>query len=176
MSKVHRFWNKWFLIEQTGHSTEIALLSIKMIYIYRSLGEATALVLLDLLSLDTIDHPTLLCVLKQWFGVSGSQMTWFSFYLHGRYQYIKIGSTLSDAYQLLFGVPQGSVLGPLLFSLYTTLLSYVIGKHKGIRFHFYAGDTQLYIHFTHKNATPALDRLNSCCMISKIGWILISLN
>ena len=89
-------------------------------------------------------------------------LTWFSSYLQDRYQNIKIDCTLSGACKLRFGVTQDSVLGPLLFSLYTTPLSYVIGKHKGIWFHFCAGDTQLYIHLTTTSATSAMDRLNSC--------------
>ena len=83
-------------------------------------------------------------------------------YLSDRYQCIKIGSVLSDAKRLLYGVPQGSVLGPILFSLYTTPLSKVIQNHPGIHFHFYADDTQLYVHLTHKHATLAFERLKNC--------------
>ena len=116
---------------KTGHSTETALLSIKNdIHLSLSRGEATALILLDLsAAFDTMDHyGTLLCVFKQWFGVCGSVLTWFSSFLQDRYQSIKIGSTLSDVCKVRFGVHQGSVLGPLLFSLYTTPLRNVIGK------------------------------------------------
>ena len=78
------------------------------------------------------------------------------------HQSVKIGSTLSDLQKLLFGVPQGSVLGPLLFSLYTSPLSALIGKHKGVNFYFYANDTQLYVHLSHMNASAAFDKLNRC--------------
>ena len=79
-----------------------------------------------------------------------------------RYQSVKIGSTLSNLQKLLFGVSQGSVLGPLLFSLYTSPLSTLIGKHKGVNFHFYADDTQLYVHLSYRNASAAFDKLNRC--------------
>ena len=89
-------------------------------------------------------------------------MEWFKSYLTDRLQCVKIGSILSGAKKLLCGVPQGSVLGPILFSLYTTPLSKVIQNHPGIGFHFYADDTQLYVHLTHKNVSHAFDRLERC--------------
>ena len=126
-------------------------------------GEATAVVLSDQsAAFDTIDHSTLIECLSSWFGVGGVVLDWFRSYLSDRYQCIKIGSVLSDAKRLLYGVPQGSVLGPILFSLYTTPLSKVIQNHPGIHFHFYADDTQLYVHLTHKHATLAFERLKNC--------------
>ena len=70
-------------------------------------------------------------------------MKWFVFYLNYQFQAIKIGSTLSELHEQLFVVPQGSVLGPLLFFLYTTPLSKVIGIHPDIKYHFYVDDAQL---------------------------------
>ena len=126
-------------------------------------GEATAVVLLDQsAAFDTIDHSTLIECLSSWFGVGGVVLDWFRSYLSDHYQCIKIGSVLSDAKRLLYGVPQGSVLGPILFSLYTTPISNVIQNHPGICFHFYADDTQLYIHLTHKHATLAFERPKNC--------------
>ena len=58
--------------------------------------------------------------------------------------------------------PQGSVLGPLLFSLYTTPLSKIIRLHPHIKFHSYVDDTQLYIHLSHENASAAFAKLNAC--------------
>ena len=60
---------------------------------------------------------------------------------------------------ILYGVPLHSVLVPILFSLYTTPLSKVIGKHSSIKFHFYAGDTQLFIHLPNKNVIQSFERL-----------------
>ena len=59
-------------------------------------------------------------------------------------------------------MPQGFVLGPILFSLYTTPLSKVIQNHPGISFQFYADDTQLYVHLTHKIVASALEKLSWC--------------
>ena len=107
------------------HSTETALLSIKnKVHLSLARGEPTALVLLDLSSMfDTIDHNILLGYLKSWFGLGGTALKWFASYLSDQNQTIKISSTLSELSKLIYGVPQGSVLGPLLFSLYTTPLS-----------------------------------------------------
>ena len=85
----------------------------------------------------------------------------------------KIGSTLSELSNLIYGVPQGSVLGSLLFSLYTTPLSKIISLHPHSKFHFYADDTQLYIHLSHKNASSALAKLNAClCDVQE--WMSLS--
>ena len=171
----HDLDNSYQSAYKSGHSTETALLSIKNdIHLSLSRGEATALVLLDLsAAFDTIDHSTLLDCLLDWLGVSGLALKWFSSYLTERYQCVKIGSTLSKLQKLLFGVPQGSVLGPLLFSLYTSPLSTLIGRHEGVNFHFYADDTQLYVHLSHRNASAAFDKLNRCLQDVK-EWMSVS--
>ena len=107
---VYNLDNPYQSAYKAGHSTETSL----------SRGEPTALVLLNLsAAFYTIDHSTLLSCPHIWFGVVGPILKWFTFYLTDRYQSIKIGFTLSDVCKLLFGVPQRSVLYPLLFSLYT---------------------------------------------------------
>ena len=156
---VHNLDNPYQSAYKTGDSTEAALLSIKNeIHL-----QLTALILLDLsAALDKIDHSTLLHCLQTWFGIGGSVLKWFTSYLSESYQSIKIGSAPSDLCKLLFGVPQGSVLGPLLFSLYTTPLSLVIGKHKGVKFHCYADDTHVYMYLSQKNSSAAFEKLNRC--------------
>ena len=147
-----------------GHSTESALLSIKNdVHLAFAKGEATAVVLLDQsAAFDTIDHDTLLDSLSSWFGISRVVLDLFKSCLSDHVQCIKIGSILSETKKVLYGVPQSSVLGPILFSLYTTPLSKIIQNHTDISFHFYADDTQLYMHLTHKNVALAPDKLSHC--------------
>ena len=96
------------------------------------------MMLLDLsAAFDTIDHDTLLSCLSARFGFAGSALKWFRSYLQDHFQSVKIGSSLSNLFKLKFGVPQGSVLGPLLFSLYTTPLGQVIRKYIGVKYHFF---------------------------------------
>ena len=143
--------------------TETVLVSIKNeVHLSLAHGEPTAPVLDLSAAFDTIDHNILLGYLKSWFGLGGTALKWFASYLSDRSQNIKIGSTLSELSKLLYGIPQGSVLGPLLFSLNTTPLSKIIRLHPHIKFHFYADDTQLYIHLSHKNASVAFAKLNAC--------------
>jgi Reverse transcriptase (RNA-dependent DNA polymerase) len=83
--------------------------------------KVTALCLLDLSgAFDTIDRSILLHRLSSWFGLSGKALSWLSSYLASRSFVVNINSSVSDQFPLTQGVPQGSVLGPLLFILYTT--------------------------------------------------------
>ena len=120
----HDLGNTFQSAYKVGHSTKTALLCIKNeIHLSLSKGMPTALVLLDLsAAFDTIDHDTLLSCLSARFGFAGSALKWFRSYLQDHFQSVKICSSLSNLFKLKFGVPQGSVLGPLLFSLYTTPL------------------------------------------------------
>ena len=153
-------------------STETALLKIHN-DILSSVddGRVTALTLLNLSAVfDTIDHTTLLRRLGDWFGVSGKALDWIKSYLTGRSQRIKLGNCLSPQIcSLSFGVPHASVLGPLLFTLYTTPLSSLILGH-AIPHHLYADDSQLYISFSSGNSAVALNGLQSC-LASVHSWM-----
>ena len=93
-------------------------------------GRVTAPTLLDLsAAFDTIDHLTLISRLSSWYGISGTALDWFTSYLSNRCQQVKIHDYISEAVYISFGVPQGSVHGPILFTLYTAPLSHVIAEH-----------------------------------------------
>ena len=169
-----------------SHSTETALLSVHD-HIIRamSLQQITCLCLLDLsAAFDTIDHSILIHRLTSWFGINGSVLSWLKSYLSNRSFYVNLTGTKSSIFQLLYGVPQGSVLGPLLFILYTTPLSHIISKSAS-NHHLYADDTQLYMSFspnyfssniTHLEGTISISSINDGCMLIVSHLTLIRLN
>ena len=121
----------------------------------------SALVLLDLsAAFDTIDHNILLNRLNSYFGISNSAFSLLSSYLSNRSQSVVVDNEFSSKLPLLRGVPQGSVLGPLLFSLFTTPLSHLLAD-SSIQFHFYADDTQLYISFSSSDSCQSLTKLST---------------
>ena len=98
--------------------TETALLKVHNdISLNIDNGKVTALTMLDLsATFDTIDHNILITRLSTWYGISGTALSWFNSYLTDRQQAIKIGNCFSDMLPTSCGVPQGSVLGPLLLT------------------------------------------------------------
>ena len=121
------------------------------------------LVILDLsAAFDTIDHSQLLNRLQTQCGIIGNALAWFHSHLKDRKQSVKINNTQSKPTILKYGVPQGSVLGPILFTLYTTPISYIVSKYKTLNHHLYADDTQLYLTLTPETANCAIPELQSC--------------
>jgi hypothetical protein len=146
-----------------GHSTESAVLHVLSDLLDAfDRGEVAALVLLDLsAAFDTVDHAILLERLRRSFGIDDVALSWFSSYLSGRTQSVRRGSMSSPPVNMVCGVPQGSVLGPLLFILYTADLPSIIERHQ-LTPHLYADDTQVYGSCLPSSADALLDRLGVC--------------
>ena len=117
------------------------------------------LCLLDLSAAsDTLDHSILLHRLSTWFGISSVSLQCFTSYLSSRTSTVGIPSHSFPSSPLTFEVPQGSVLGPVLFNLYTTPLSSLISA-SSITHLLYADDTHLFISFVLKNFSFAINHL-----------------
>ncbi len=146
------------------HSTETALVKITNDLLLASdQGCISLLVLLDLsAAFDTIDHDILIDRLQNYTGIQGQALRWFRSYLSDRYHFVYLNGEASQLSPVKYGVPQGSVLGPLLFSLYMLPLGNIIRKY-GISFHCYADDTQQYIS-TKPDETSKLSKLSECIM------------
>ena len=127
------------------HSTETALCKIHNDLVTNTCsGKTSLLLLLDLsAAFDTVDHDMMLDDLSAC-GVHGSAQALLKSYLEGRLQRVVVGDAQSEPYPLQCGVPQGSVLGPVLFLVYTRSLAALLDAH-GVDYHFYADDTQIYL-------------------------------
>ena len=128
-----------------SHSTETALVSIvNDILLGLDNDKVSILALLDLsAAFDTIDHSILLSRLQNSFGICGTALSWFQSYLLDRSQAVCVKGVSSEPSGLSFGVPQGSVLGPMLFVLYASPVSDVISHHS-MSHESFADDTQLH--------------------------------
>lgn len=147
---------------RSRHSTESALLKIHNdILLSADNKTPMILVLLDLTAaFDTVDHSILISRLSNHVGIQGPVLKWFSSYLKTRSFSVMIGDLSSSCAPLSCGVPQGSILGPLLFTLYLLPLGKIISTHN-LHFHCYADDIQVYLPII-PNAPAALKSLLNC--------------
>ena len=142
--------NNLYPLKQSGyrmhHSTETVLIKISNdLCCALDEGRNAVLVLLDLSSaFDMVDHDILLERLQTRFGCTGKVLKWLRSYLTQRQQFVSVDGYESDPQMVRWGVPQGSVLGPLLFNEYISPVEDIILAH-GLSVLLYADDTQLYI-------------------------------
>ena len=130
---------------RSHRSTETALLKVTDdLLTNMDKGHVSLLLLLDLsAAFDTVYHGILLQSLQTKLGVCGTALSWFKSYLEGRSRRICIKKTLSQPFDLKWGVPQGSCLRPLLFTIYTQNLFSILESHLPTSYT-YADDTPIY--------------------------------
>jgi exonuclease III len=145
------------------HSTESALLKVQNdILSYIDNRKGVILVLLDLsAAFDTVEHGILLSLMESRLGITGTVLNWFQSYLNNRTQKVSVGKSLSSLSNLQYGVPQGSVLGPILFTIYILPMGDIARRH-GITFHIYADDTQIYCSFDLSDSDDTKSRIENC--------------
>jgi hypothetical protein len=161
--KTNHLFNPLQSAYRPGHSTETALVKIvNDLLLALDQGKVSILTLLDLsAAFDTIDHGLLLSRLEHVFGVRDSALLWFSSYLSNRTQTVSINNSTSDPALLRYGVPQGSVLGPVLFVLYTAPLADIMTTHSVLH-HSYADDTQLQKSADPKGFDTLVNSMQEC--------------
>ena len=157
-----------------NHSTETALLRVHNdICLALDDNNDFILVLLDLSSaFDMVNHQILLGRLQKRYGVNGTVLDWLESYLSGRMQSVRIGNETSEPVCLKRGVPQGSVLGPSLFSLYVAPIEDIVESY-GLTCAVYADDTQLYISIDKSQLQCGIANLQQC-ILAIIEWLAIN--
>ena len=145
------------------HSTESAVLKV-LSDIYAAADEkmVSLLGLLDLsAAFDTVDHQILFDRLRYEYGLDGSVLSWFKSYLTNRTICVHYNGQTSETVFILYGVPQGSVLGPILFILYVAGAINIADKH-GFAAHSYADDLQIYDHSPQSSCSSLVVRMSNC--------------
>ena len=124
--------------------------------------EVTLVGLLALLAaFDTVDHGIVLDRLQVAFGIQGTALSWIESFVRGRTQRVSFASSHSSSSPVTCGVPQGSVLGPVLFLLYMADVITIARRHD-IGVHSCADDTELYQHSVTRMCVASIPRLVSC--------------
>ena len=157
------------------HSTETALLKVQSdILMNMDKQRVTLLVMLDLsAAFDTIDHNILLQTLKEDAGINHTALQWFTSYLHNRTQQVRVAGMKSETFSLATGVPQGSCLSPVLFTIYIAALFRIIENHLPDA-HGYADDHQLYLSFKPAVASSQAEALSATenCITDIRAWMI----
>lgn len=155
-----------------NHSTETVLLRVQTdILSALDRGSMVILMMIDMsAAFDTLDHHILVKRLSHTFGIRGAALRWIESYLSDRDQCVAINKETSHVRKLEFGVPQGSVLGPRLYCMYTRPVGEIAKQH-GMTYHTYADDTQAYnILETSSQWSDTSDRITQC-VEALHGWM-----
>ena len=158
----------------SGHSTETALLKVKadiMNEIHHQKG--VFLVLLDLsAAFDTVKHSILIDRIAHEIGVTGTALNWFRSYFSGRSTQILIDGVYSRTCDMSYGLPQGSIVGPRAFTIYTIPIGRII-KRYNLSYHMYADDIQIYVSFDPNDPDSILAALTSLtnCINEIKSWM-----
>ena len=135
-------------------------------------GKCTVLSSLDLsAAFDTVDHTICIRRLSHLYGVDGTVLQWFESFLSNRDNKVCVNDVFSLSRDANCGVPQGSVLGARLYTMYVYPLTTIIRRH-GLQYHTYADDTQIYLQCDnhHDAINAAIIRLQNC-ILEVIKWM-----
>ena len=117
-----------------------------------------------------IDHSTMIKRLQHTFGITGLALDWMTSYLLSRKSFVRFSDVSSATSTVVYGVPQGSSLGPLLFSLYIAPLSTIV-RSFGLMHHQYADDSQIYVSAM-KNELSVKAEILERCTADVHAWLL----
>ena len=159
----HNLYNTCQSAYRPGHSTETALLKVvNDLFLSLNKGNISVLALLDFSSaFDTNDHPILVHRLHTDLGFTDTVLQWFSSYLTDRTHYVSLSNHCSAFTHVHSGVPHGSVLGPMHFTMYIKPLSAIIDSHSIIH-HSFADDLQLQMSAPPDRISELLHSMQSC--------------
>ena len=156
-----------------GHSCDTAVLKIQNDTLMMIDNRSHAvLMMLDLsAAFDTVNHAVLIKKLKNFYGLGGNIIKWIESYLNKRSFKVSVNDKYSESCSLEIGVPQGSILGPLLFILYTKEIEKITEKYN-FHVHLYADDSQLYFSFDPKSTNDEEQLLNlKKCFAEIKSWM-----
>lgn len=155
-----------------NHSTETVLVKVvNDLLMPADSGMVVVLIMLDLsVTFDTMDHSIIIEQQECEVGFRRTALKWFHSYLQYRTFSVNLANTSSSvaSFHLKYGVPQGSILGPILFSLYMCPLGSIC-HHFKISYHMYADDTQLYLSLKAENEQSLKKLLD--CLNEVIIWL-----